>query len=184
MEDAIAAAAEKIAAAKAAEVEPPPACEPAVSPPTVETATTGCQTDYGYKRGYVDGDHTTPDGMPWDSPWTDAAPWGQPDAVRARNTQERQNQRGQPGNAGLKKGAGHHGVRTAGQKKTMKTVGIRASYSKGKHGNIAQMPVQASSVWWQTATAPLAVELKSATPPPSRKAEWERNRPQKSKSAR
>jgi hypothetical protein len=157
MEDAMAAAAAKIAlanAAQAAATAPPnqPAPEPVfVRPPPVKTASTGCQT---------------PGETVWDLPGNDEEPLAPPDGIPH----------------------GRSGGRTAGQKKTtMKTVAIGASYSKGKnrHGKIGRLPVHASSVWWEKATAPLAVELKSATPPLGRKrAEWERVRPPKANSAR
>lgn len=182
------AAAEKIAlannAAQAAAAATP--AEPvSPSPPApVETATIGCQTDYGYKRGYANSPPCTPGGTPWESPWSHVEAGGPPDGMRASSGQGRHGRSDTDGckHVGLKKGG-----RATGQKKTMKTVAIGASYSKGKnsHGQIGQMPVHASSVWWAKTTAPLAVELKSATPPPGRiPAEWERSRPPKSKSAR
>eukprot|EP01043_Picozoa_sp_COSAG02_P043997 COSAG02_NODE_3881_length_6092_cov_50.388954_2_plen_1221_part_00 len=187
MEDAIAAAAGKIALANStAQAASAPRSEPVSSSPPipVETATMGCQTDYGYKRGYADSSLCTPDRSPWESPWSDVEASGPPDGRSASDGQGRHGHVELAGSkhVGLKKGG-----RPIGQKKTMKTVAIGASYSKGKNsrGNIGQIPVHASSVWWEKATAPLAVELKCATPPPGRTpAEWERSRPPKSKSAR
>ena len=64
---------------------------------------------------------------------------------------------------------------TVRTKKAMRTVSIGASYSKkNSHGMIGQIQSESSTVWWAKASAPLAVELKCATPPPGpRPAEWE-----------
>ena len=173
MERAMAAAAEKIALANAPPPTPTPepvaAAPPA--PPSVATAIMGTQTDYGYKTGFSDGVPHTPGGTPWESPWNDAPAWGPPEGMNAMVVGGKARpQKHLP----LRKGDGG-AVRTGSNKKAMRTVSIGASYSKkSSHGMIGQVPSESSTVWWAKASAPLALELKSATPPPGpRPGEWE-----------